>query len=346
MPFSKELAFVVNCLNPAAENHQTQNCSDLNEQRLIKILKINKLLTKFPKAIEAKPTTKQELCNKYPLLEKTLTDAQTKQTTELNEFTRISQKLAQNNIHLLLIKSEGTFPHESSNFDCLIPPHQVPATTKILMLEGYRELPLAREPHKYLFRKTAHPRELPLHIHTRVEWEAVEFAEADNLRRRSRPLQDADCGALTPSIEDAVLITIAHYFFEDHEIKLYDLLKLQKLLAEGKVDWRYIGREAERLSWGDALALNVDLLNRMSAHFFDQKLIKNAQMQIPQRGVFTKAVSFAPEGPLKIPYLVSATFFLRKVMRNPDCVFTEKSHQVIYVFSDILRRMSIGYMEP
>lgn len=332
----------MSCLHPAGKV-QLQAPKGLNEQHLISILKANKLLTKFPNALNTQPTIKQELLQKYPLLEKTLTEAQTNQATELTEFARISQKLSQNNIHLLLIKSEGTFPHESSNFDCLVPPQQVPTTTRILMQEGYRELPLAREPHKYLFRKTSKPRELPLHIHTRVEWEAVEFAEAENLRRRSRPLQDTDCGAVTPSREDAILITIAHYFFEDHEIKLYDLLKLQKLLAEGTVDWGYVSREAERLNWGDALALNMNLLNAMSARFFGQKLINQPTSD---DSVFTKAISYAPEGQLKIPYLVSATFFLRKVMRNPNYVFTEKSHQVIYVFSDILRRMSIGYMEP
>jgi hypothetical protein len=229
----------------------------------------------------------------------------------------------------------------------LVPPDKVGVTARVLLQEGYREMPLAREPHKYLFRKTAKPKELPLHIHTRVEWEAVEFAEAPNLRGRSRPLQDAKCGALTPSVEDSVLITIAHYFFEDHEVKIYDLLKLWNLLGQGNIDWQYIYDEADLLSWSDALSLNVNLLNRMSKQYFSTDFITQyPHMQAAQNNMLNKAITFGAQGQLKVPYFVSALFFLRKVQRSPQFLWPQKTRQVIYVFSDILRRMSIGYMEP
>ena len=198
-----------------------------------------------------------------------------------------------------------------------------------------------------MYRKIATPRELPLHIHTRVEWEAAEFADAQILRKRARPFINKETGALVPSVEDSMLITVAHYFFEDHEIKVYDLLKLMGLSRDGKPDWNYMFNEAAELGWGDAFALNMQLLNRMSVCCFGQKAFPesiNPDISREAKFVF-KTITFDSVGKFNIPYGVSALFFLHKIFRSPNFSFYQKCRHVDYVLSDILRRRVIGYME-
>lgn len=343
---SNELRFILAALNPL-RTAEPAEFGGLNEQKLIVTLKKSKTLTKFTKKLDTQPQFKAKFLAAYPKLSQFITETKLRQQRDLAEFLRISQLLSRQDIHLLLIKSAGEFPHESSNFDCLIKPEKLAACASTLHQEGYEEMLNTREPHKFLFRKTHNLKELPLHIHTRVEWEAAEFADAATLRSRSRPFLNAETGALVPSVEDSMLITVAHYFFEDHEIKLYDLLKLWGLSNERCLDWEYMLGQATRLGWSDALALNVGLLNRMGTCCFGQPLFPEAPKleNSKQADWASKTIKFDSYGSLQIPYGVSALFFLRKVFRNPQISFAQKSQHVDYVLSDILRRRVIGYME-
>jgi len=58
-----------------------------------------------------------------------------------------------------------------------------------------------------------------------------------------------------------------------------------------------------------------------------------------------KTIKFDSLGMINIPYGVSALFFLKKVFRNSSFSFYQKTQHVDYVFSDILRRRIIGYLE-
>ncbi len=295
----------------------------LDEQKLIQILIRNKVLSKFTKKLETQTNFAQRFFSAYPALNRLNEEIKKRQIVELDEFIRISKRLATQGVNLLLIKSDGDFPHESSNFDCLIKTEKLSLCDQILREEGYQELTWTREPHKYLYRKIASPKKLPLHIHTKVEWEAAEFAESKKLIQRARPFLNEDSGALVPSIEDSILITIAHYFFEDHEIKLYDLLKVLALSKESDPDWDYMFNETAELGWSDAFSLNLRLLNWMSACWFAEKAfpeLKKLKASRQEQWVI-KTTKFDSFGMVNIPYGVSALFFLRKVFRNSSFSF-------------------------
>ena len=345
----KELKFILDMLKPFMDFSEANEVefTGLDEQKLIQILIRNKVFSKFTKKLETQPNFAQRFFSVYPALNRLNEELKKRQIDELDEFIRISKRLAAQGVNLLLIKSAGEFPHESSNFDCLIKTEKLALCDRILREEGYRELTLTREPHKYLYRKIASPKKLPLHIHTRVEWEAAEFADSQKLIRRARPFLNEDTGALVPSIEDSILITIAHYFFEDHEIKLYDLLKVSALSKECDPDWDYMFNETEELGWSDAFALNLRLLNWMSVCWFAKKTfpeLEKLEASIQDK-LALKTIKFDSLGMVNIPYGVSALFFLRKVFRNSSFSFYQKTQHVEYVFSDILRRRIIGYIE-
>ena len=345
----KELKFILNVLNPFMLNNEVseQEFSRLDEQKLIQILNRNKIFGKFSKKLDSQPNFAQRFLSVYPALNRLNEELKSRQKNELDEFIKVSKRLAAQGVTLLLIKSAGEFPHESSNFDCLIKPEKLATCNRILRGEGYRERSIAREPHKFLYRKIADPKNLPLHIHTRVEWEAGEFATAKTLIRRARPFVNEDTDALVPSVEDSILITIAHYFFEDHEIKLYDLLKVFALSRECNPDWNYMLNETVGLGWSDAFALNLRLLNWMSVCWFGKKTFPELEKLKASRQdkLALKTIKFDSLGMINIPYGVSALFFLKKVFRNSSFSFYQKTQHVDYVFSDILRRRIIGYLE-
>ncbi len=340
----QELRFVVSLLSPFGKSFPKKtDFSILNEQKLIKILIKNKIIRKFGAKLREEPEFQRSFFSRFDKVNKLLLEIEAAQEKSLDEFIKISQKLAKQNIHLLLTKSTGEFPHESSNIDCLIEPDKLAHTIKVLQEEGYQEYPSVREPHKFLFRKKIAPKELPLHIHTRVEWEAVEFANLYNLRGRARFLLNQDTGALIPSVEDAILITIAHYFFEDHEIRINDLLNLCAVSCK-RIDWHYIISEAQALGWENALSLNLRLLNEMSKHYFNKGLFPELKKKH-----FLKNLNFITNpnqyGVLKIPYMVSAGFFLQKILSNMNCSAHEKTKQMVYVCSDVIGRKILGYDE-
>jgi hypothetical protein len=307
----------------------------------------NKILNKFSKRLDGQPDFANKFLSFYPSLDERIRELKVRQSRELDEFILISKNLATYDVHLLLIKSEGVFPHESSNYDCLVKNDKLLLCLKLLKDEGYTEELLTREPHKYLYRKVAAPKELPLHIHTRVEWEAAEFASSEILFQRAQPFLSEETGALVPSVEDSILITIAHYFFEDHEIKIYDLLKICALINQKNVNWEYMHHQAEKLGWGDALDLNLYLLNQMSLLLFGKDLfpqIGRLESSVENK-LALRTIKAHQFGQMKVPYGVSAMFFLFKIFRTPHYSFYQKNRHIKYVLSDILRRRIIGYID-
>jgi hypothetical protein len=341
---NNELRFVLHVLNPLGRRIETEELSGLNEAILIEILEKNKVFPEFIKKLNDQPTLKEELISKYPRLNQILNEKEVSQASDLREFLRISGKLSGHGIPLLLIKSTGDFPYESSNIDCLVEPDKLVSTVRTLLDEGYRECSTVREPHKFLFRKRQAPKELPLHIHTRVEWEAIEFADPKTLRARARPFLNGRTGSLIPSVEDALLINIAHYFFEDHEIKIRDLLALWSLAVKDQIRWDYVFGEVERLGWNSALFLNMHLINTMSEKYFGQKVFfgLTEKSLFDSASIIQKTVYFRTDGVLRIPYGISALFFLEKVVKNSAYTIPEKSRQIIYVCSDAMRRKING----
>ncbi len=339
-----ELRFVVSIVNPFEVSYPSKSdFSCLDEQRLVKILVRNKILRKVDRKLREEPQLRKSFLSRFNTLNKLIIQQEGAQEKEFNEFIRISQKLAKQNIHLLLIKSTGEFPHESSNIDCLIESEKLAATIQVLEEEGYQEYPSVREPHKFLFRKKNASKELPLHIHTRVEWEAIDFANLENLRGRARFLPNKDTGALIPSVEDAILITIAHYFFEDHEIRINDLLNLCITAKDEQIDWNYVLSQAREIGWEDALLLNTKILNQMSSRYFGRDFLPNfGERFLNNSSIFLRR---NPYGVFEIPYAMSAGFFLQRVLTNSQYSLNEKFRQIVYVFSDVIGRKILGYDE-
>ncbi len=298
----------------------------------------------FEKKLEFDSVFKERIFNAFPRVKVFCDDINLKNEKDSITFRGIKRKFSESNIEFMLIKSDGHFPYESDNLDILIKPDMLGEATKLLKKAGYSELPQTRERHKYLFRNTRTPYVLPLHIHTRVEWEGTRFADSACLWRRSEISGD-DGGFSIPSPEDCILITCAHLFFENHEVKLTDLFKITSKLKDCNIDWGYILGHARRLHWDDAFCMAMLLVNLVHKDLSGRNMLpqstfsKIEEMNHSNFQLFQKVFKPFSSGctPLAIPYTIAALFFLRRVLRESNLSLVARINHIDQVASNVLR---------
>jgi hypothetical protein len=289
------------------------------------------------------PTVREKLFSVFPRV-RMLTDEMNNDSAKtMDAFKEISSAFRDNNIDFLLIKSAGHFPFESDNLDTLVKPESFKAVSELLLKKGYSELPHVRERHKFLFRRINEPDLLPLHIHTRVEWEGTGFVESSPLWRRCKSIEGKS-GFYVPSPEDCILITCAHFFFENHEIKLTDLLKIASRIRDYSLDWDYMLDHASKLHWNDAFCLSLLLTNNIfkelsGTNLIGQETISKIEIRSPTIKPLQKIlIPFNSESTLlNIPYNLSVLFFVHRILQESTLPLKKRLKHLDWVASNVLR---------
>jgi hypothetical protein len=347
---SEELSFVGKTLDLSATEwtDYVPTFDNLDEGRLIEVLQKNKVAVDFEKKLEMLNGPIDVFFNKFPAIKLFYQGIHAKIEIDSSAFEDVKNEFSKKNIVFILIKSADSFPYESDNLDILIKPNDLANVVQILRTSGYAELPQAREKNKFLFRKIKAFSELPLHIHTRVEWEGTPFIDSRSLWER-KVFFGGGKGFFIPSHEDCILITAAHLFFEDHEIKLVDLFKIDSKIRDHNLNWDYIIDHAHGLHWDDAFSLTIFLLNRIYEDFYGQNLLQQSVLSKIERvgqayiDLFQQTMKPFNSGcvPLKIPYGVVAFFFLRRVIRESNLPLKERFQHVNWIASNVLREKII-----
>jgi len=342
----REIRFVAYLLYPFPKKTDSLNYLDnLNELYLIEALKKNKVAIRFERNLETIGVPREQFFSKFPRMKAFYQDLHAKIEKDICEFDRIKDEFSREGIEFMLIKSDGSFPYESDNLDILIKPDKLGEVVQLLKKEGYSELPQVREPHKFLFRKTHAPYELALHIHTRVEWEGTQFVDSRNLWSRHR-ISEGNKGFSVPSPEDCILITTAHLFFENHEIKIDDLVKIDSCFRNYSINWEYIFDHAQRLHWNYAFHLTMLLLNLVYKDLYGRNMLQHSvlsEIEELNHGydtLFLKIMKPFGGGsmPLRIPYAIGGLFFLRRVLRDSSLTLAERLKHAGLIATDATKR--------
>lgn len=171
-----------------------------------------------------------------------------------NEYLRVRQAWLERGIECMAFKSAGippSFPYTSDNLDILVRRRDWATAVRVLQELGYVWLTNTDEREKILFRRFRAGRcVLAIHLHTWVGWDA-EFHEEDAIWARARPAAD-DPSVIIPSPEDAILVNVAHAFYENKRFSLFDLEKVRRHWGRN-LDWQYIEAVAQRRGWLDGL---------------------------------------------------------------------------------------------
>jgi thymidylate kinase len=244
------------------------------------------------------------------------------------EYKLVHEALVAQGIVGVLIKSVGlepSFPFKSDNLDVLYKPQDVEQVRSTLCQLGYVELRNVEEPHKYLFRKFHAGRSVSaIHVHAHVGW-MTSFLDEEKLWHRCRPAVDEDWVTI-PAPEDALLTTLAHWFYEDKRLGLQDVVKCAHCLRQG-VDWDEIYRIATWRGWRDGLDVSLLLCSYQERALYGQTLVPSSILEGAWRGIpawarvvlerYTAAHPLAVT-PLPIPFLFSKAFSYAKLWRDPS----------------------------
>ena len=195
------------------------------------------------------------------------------------EFESVRLAWQQAGVEPVLIKAGAgipSFPHLSGNLDVYVPPHAAESADAVLYRLGFVELPLLREPNKFLYKLFRQGDEAcAIHLHLRVEW-CVSFLFEDRLWSRRQVAPD-DPRLVVPPPEEALLVTLAHALYENKRFTLGELLKVSRCLAGPDLDWEYVWSVAESKGWGAGLAYALLVHDRLARNLGDVTALPHVQ---------------------------------------------------------------------
>ena len=195
-----------------------------------------------------------------------------------NEWAKVRNEFLKAGIESILIKSIGSFPYKSSNLDVLIKQIKRERAESILKDMGYIQLHNVEEPYKTLFRKFAGGKSISvIHLHNKVAW-INSFHDEELLWSRYRNSSKDDLIDI-PSPEDSILILTAHWFYEDKEIKLSDIMNISTCLNERKLDWQYMISVAEKIGWLNGFYFGLLVQSFVEKNLYGMSSIKNEQIE-------------------------------------------------------------------
>ncbi|MBN1401104.1 MAG: nucleotidyltransferase family protein, partial [Anaerolineae bacterium] len=228
-----------------------------------------------------------------------------------HEYGLVRAQFDQAGIRDVMIKMTGLPPslaYRSDNLDVLVDIAQGPMAREALLGLGYVELRNVEEPHKFLFRKFHHGRSVSaIHLHEFVGW-GTGFMDDREVLARAQRSEDDDAVTI-PSPEDGLLITLAHAFFEDKEVKLGDLWKVLHVLryraaSPGDLDWDQMYAQVARRGWlaglDACLWIWSELEQRLyGEHSFPEPLLRRARERAPawSKRYLDRRLAPSPEGP-------------------------------------------------
>lgn len=142
-----------------------------------------------------------------------------------DEYERIRLRFADARVDSMVFKSTGAAPsfhYLSSNLDILVPAGRARAARACLVELGYVELLNVEEPQKFLFRRfPGDGSSFAFHLHEAVGWGVPFLDNGPMWAHARRPVDDPDI--LIPGPTEALLVTLAHWFYEDKALSLGNL---------------------------------------------------------------------------------------------------------------------------
>jgi len=234
------------------------------------------------------------------------------------EFRAFLEEARCADLPVLVIKSAGEFPYESSNLDLLVPEERMEEAARILTSHGFLHLRTYREPHKTLHKRFDRARPgAVFHLHHELSWVGAIFLDRRSVWERSEALAGFP-GAWRLSPTHLVEQTIAHAVYEKAAVSVADLRRVLASIDSGGVDGARLRRDARELGWSGGLDLGAAALVAL-----EQRILRSERLRrvldaplLPARSRDELAVSL---GTWRCRRL-----FLRKIARSRDETILER----------------------
>ena len=270
-----------------------------------------------------------------PALAEALEQERSRFNAMRGEFERIRVDLEEHGVRTILFKSTGLYPSFaflSSNLDVLIEPGKGELARQRLHTLGYTELLNVEEPDKYLFRRFPDDGTLDtFHLHDAVGW-GVPFVEVEDVWANARPAED-DPEILVPGPREALLTTLAHWFYEDKELSLQNMFFVADALRKLETPLDEAATAARARGWEDGFYAALHIFDRAWQDIFGVPGMSDvhrglvdgaiANMDGSMRGTID-SVTYGGKAPATIPFIKNKIVYYQKIMRDPQRSFTRR----------------------
>jgi len=335
-PYIKEYLYAAHLVDPLRGNKFSSKVQleDLNRDLILSILKHNKI----PLATLDKEAWKIfPLISESPEFKAQYEKERFSYTAKREEWARVRERFLKAGIESVLIKSVGAFPYESSNLDVLIKQGQREKAESILRDLDYIELRNVEEPYKTLFRTFKDGESISaIHLHNKVAW-INPFHDEELIwnRYRKSPIDDL---VDIPSQEDSVLILTAHWFYEDKEIKLADMMKIASCM-KGELDWDYMAATAEKMGWLHGLYFGLLVQCFLEEKLYGESFLRDdrrekmkAALPMWMRAYFNKKVySGEVFPPFRLPRIFGKSLHFLKTFKGHTTALSKKLYEMYHV---------------
>ena len=273
-----------------------------------------------------------------------------------SEYASMHDELERLGVRHVMLKSVGIAPsltYRSDNLDVLVSQSQGPGARGVLLSLGYIELRNVEEPSKFLFRKFHRGRTVSaIHLHEFVGW-GTGFMDDSQVLERSQLSAD-DPTVRIPSLEDGLLVTMAHAFYEDKEIKLGDLWKVVHLLRGQPLDWGAVYRQVALRGWRDGLNTCICLWAELERslygqHSFPEAVVARAREELPGycQAYLAERFEGSPRFPFGLSFGFSKRHYYVKVYRDQMLGLGAKLRDVArHSWAGVARRLPYKAQRP
>lgn len=244
------------------------------------------------------------------------------------EFERIRLRFSEARVETMIFKSTGASPafhYLSSNLDVLVPAGQAQTARECLVQLGYVELLNVEEPAKFLFRRfPGDGGSFAFHLHEVVGW-GVPFLDNSVVWAHKRNVPD-DPGIVIPGPSEALLVTLAHWFYEDKALSLGNLFLTAHALRSMDCALAEPANHARRRGWEEGFWGALCIFDEAWKRLFSEPFLSGDQRaeveRAPVRYAAVRArllpgVEYLKNGvPALLPFQACKVAYYRKVMRD------------------------------
>ena len=282
--------------------------------------------------------------NKYPLLsldlqslpadlvdsdefQQALAEDKESWETQRSHYLEVQDEWTSRGISGTFIKTAcvaPSFSYTSDNLDVLVSWDRAAEANDVIRQFGFVELRNIEEQNKFLYRKFRNGKSVcAIHLHRWVGWN-INFFEEDVILQRSRNAPD-DLDIRAPSPEDAVLINIAHAYYENKQFSLHDLEKIRGTWQKHELDWEYMHTVPKKSGWYDGFLMGVLLVAHLEKSLIGATTLPESVVERCDRELqsfprvyryYLKQLDRPVALPFRLSFLFSKLLYYQKILRD------------------------------
>ncbi|NIM20009.1 MAG: hypothetical protein GTO51_07130 [Candidatus Latescibacteria bacterium] len=256
------------------------------------------------------------------------------------EFERVRIAFEEKGVETVFIKSTGlypSFPHLSSNLDVLVPFDRGDAARKTLRDLGYVELLNAEEPRKFLFRRFVWGiPSFTFHLHEEVGW-GVPFVDTEAIWKHAQDAAD-DGDIKVPGAVEALLITLAHWFYEDKILSLGNMFLTAHALRNLPCGLEEAARGAFERGWEDGFYGAIKIFSESWKRIFGEEFFDAETTALIDERLFKwrlirwtilPKVRYLDRCPARVPFAADKLIYYKKVMADRNKTVSSRLRDVL-----------------